>query len=895
MKKILFSLVCALGMSLMVNAETATTVYYAIPDAQVGTYTLKLNVCLQWNGKDDASNIWQQYVMEKTTETFNSNPIYKATFTDKWDGANTMQFQLYDGEEWKSQEVAFDGSSDGKWTTVDNYNGKMWVYGETGWQAYQTDGGGSSDPKTVTLYYVNTTKWETVKAYVWYAEGETNHPLKEWSGEAMTKTGDQVNGYDIYSYTFDTKYVKVIFNNGDKDQTSDLVWNAATPYYYEGKWYAETKDIPAPAKTVTLYYVNTNKWETVKAYVWYKEGETDHPLNEWSGEAMTKTGDQVNGYDIYSYTFATEYVNVIFNNGDKAQTSDLVWDAATPYYYDGKWYAETKDIPAPAKTVTLYYVNTNKWETVKAYVWYKEGETDHPLNEWSGEAMTKTGDQVNGYDIYSYTFATEYVNVIFNNGDKDQTSDLVWDAATPYYYEGKWYAETKDIPAPAKTVTLYYVNTNKWETVKAYVWYKEGETDHPLNEWSGEAMTKTGDQVNGYDIYSYTFATEYVNVIFNNGDKAQTSDLVWDAATPYYYEGKWYAETKDIPAPATTVTLYYVNTTKWETVKAYVWYKEGETDHPLNEWSGEAMTKTGDQVNGYDIYSYTFDTKYVKVIFNNGDKDQTSDLVWNAATPYYYEGKWYAETKDIPAPATTVTLYYVNTTKWETVKAYVWYKEGETDNVLNDWPGEAMTKTGDQVNGFDVYSYTFAVEYVNIIFNNGVVGEGEQKTADLTWNATAPYFYEGKWYAQLSDIPTGDDTPDFGIMVNDNDYYAGVKNEEYKGEGTEYVVTATLTVGDRFKNYDNVAKAEWLVALDEAGYKFTATDGYYVVTETGIYTLYIKIIGEGRDNMYVAFEAGATALDEMQINAEGSKVIVNGVLYILRDGKRYNAQGVEVK
>ena len=408
-------------------------------------------------------------------------------------------------------------------------------------------------------------------------------------------------------------------------------------------------------------------------------------------------------------------------------------------------------------------------------------------------------------------------------------------------------------------------------------------------------MTKTGDQVNGFDVYSYTLETEYVNVIFNDGGANKTADLAWNAATPYYYGDKWYADLKDIPASATTVTLYYVNTNKWETVNAYAWYTEGETNHEKAAWAGEAMTKTGDQVNGFDVYSYTLGTEYVNIIFNDGGANKTADLTWNAATPYYYGDKWYADLKDIPAPATTVTLYYVNTNKWETVNAYAWYTEGETNHEKAAWAGEAMTKTGDQVNGFDVYSYTFAVEYVNIIFNNGVVGEGEQKTADLTWNATAPYFYEGKWYAQLSDIPTGDDTPDFGIMVNDNDYYAGVKNEEYKGEGTEYVVTATLTVGDRFKNYDNVAKAEWLVALDEAGYQFTATDGYYVVTETGIYTLYIKIIGEGRDNMYVAFEAGATALDEMQINSEGSKVIVNGVLYIIRDGKRYNAQGVEVK
>nr|MCR4664768.1 starch-binding protein [Paludibacteraceae bacterium] len=294
MKKFLFSLVCAFSMSLMVNAETATTVYYAIPDAQVGSYTLKLNVCLQWDGKDAATNVWQQFVMEKTTETYNSNPIYKATFTDKWDGANTMQFQLYDGEEWKSQEVAFDGSSDGenqgKWTSADNYNGKMWVYSETGWKAYQTDGGGSPDPKTVTLYYVNTGKWENVNAYVWYKDGETTHEKAAWSGEAMTKTGEQVNGYDVYSYSFETEYVNVIFNNAvigeGLQKTADLSRNASELCDDDCKCYQASDGIPADAKTVTLYYVNTTKWENVNAYVWYKDGETTHEKAAWSGEAM---------------------------------------------------------------------------------------------------------------------------------------------------------------------------------------------------------------------------------------------------------------------------------------------------------------------------------------------------------------------------------------------------------------------------------------------------------------------------------------------------------------------------------------------------------------------------------------------------------------------------------
>ncbi len=520
-------------------------------------------------------------------------------------------------------------------------------------------------------------------------------------------------------------------------------------------------------------------------------------------------------------------------------------------------------LTAYAETVTLYYVNSKSWKDVNAYVWAGEA-----YKTWPGEAMTKTEDQVNGFDVYSYTFNAEYINVIFNNGNGTQTSDMVWDAATPYFYENKWYATLKEISGIAgpTTITLYYVNTNKWENVNAYAWYTEGETNHVLHDWPGGAMYKTEDQVNGFDVYSFTFAREYVNVIFNDGGANKTADLTWNAATPYYYGDKWYADLKDIPAPATTVTLYYVNTNKWENVNAYAWYTEGETNHEKAAWSGEAMTKTGDQVNGFDVYSYTLETEYVNIIFNDGGANKTADLTWDAATPYYYGDKWYADLKDIPAPASTVTLYYVNTNKWENVNAYAWYSESETNHEKAAWAGEAMTKTGDQVNGFDVYSYTLETEYVNVIFNDG----GTNKTADLTWDAATPYYYGDKWYADLKDIPAeGGETPtpDFGIMVNDKDYYAGVKNDEYVGEGSEYAVTITLAVDDKFTNYDNVSKAAWLVALDDAGYKFNAVDNHYVVTEAGEYTFYIKIIGEGKDNMFVSLKKEITRVDYVLNNA----------------------------
>ena len=101
--------------------------------------------------------------------------------------------------------------------------------------------------------------------------------------------------------------------------------------------------------------------------------------------------------------------------------------------------------------------------------------------------------------------------------------------------------------------------------------------------------------------------------------------------------------------------------------------------------------------------------------------------------------------------AANVTLYYVNSTKWTTVNGYVWNKASDTPLIA--WPGTKMTKTSETAKGFDVYSYTFdAAKYDRIIFNGG------GQTGDLTFNASKPYYYEGKWYATLAEI-NGADAP----------------------------------------------------------------------------------------------------------------------------------------
>ena len=225
----------------------------------------------------------------------------------------------------------------------------------------------------------------------------------------------------------------------------------------------------------------------------------------------------------------------------------------------------------------------------------------------------------------------------------------------------------------------------------------------------------------------------------------------------YYKSGQeaiaLYKRVKIEQPPVDSTTLYFVNTLDWASVKAYPF--KGETGYKT--WPGEAMKKTADKAKGKDIYSYTFPSSFTSVVFNNGS-DQTVDLPWNEDKPYFvpgdkngegkYEGTWYASKAEIEAKD---SVYFVNVFGWENPKVYMW--NSETDHIT--WPGIAMTKLADKINGFDVYKVvTDKGAYAKCLFDDGK-SEGGEQTADLTWTSEK-YFYVDAWYA-LADIP---DLPD---------------------------------------------------------------------------------------------------------------------------------------
>lgn len=165
---------------------TATTIYFS-PSSDNNTnnycdstgalnsgYTLKAN----YNKKGDGSE-WASTDMALDGGTYNGKKVYKASFTDSYDGLGALQFQIYQGSTWKCQSQPIS-----TWTAVSVYNGKL--YNGTDWVDYTgTDvpvkrvyNAVASDAikSDSNLYTINTT------FYDYYTDNERSNGWRKFSG-----------------------------------------------------------------------------------------------------------------------------------------------------------------------------------------------------------------------------------------------------------------------------------------------------------------------------------------------------------------------------------------------------------------------------------------------------------------------------------------------------------------------------------------------------------------------------------------------------------------------------------------------------------------------------------------------------------------------------------------
>ena len=383
--------------------------------------------------------------------------------------------------------------------------------------------------------------------------------------------------------------------------------------------------------------------------------------------------------------------------GDKIRIFRLA--GKTMYLYSIKVLPYVEPVePTPAEKDSIYFVNVAGWAAPRVHLW---GGTAAGT-EWPGVEMTKLDDKINNYDVYKYVADQgAYANCIFSDNGENQTADQTWTSGK-YFYNDAWYA-LDEIPAGGE------------QEQEAFVGFDARTTN--LGEQIAAGLAK--NQVN-------------VSFVEDLEGKYSISLVEGGVEGSFSFGGVVFAYKNSNPG-----------TLAWKTTATYIQPngKDREVRIPMN---------AGEKANV--ILTEAFEDVLVNGVSTNL---AAGDNILTAA-----EGGLVLKTTGtskpriqavlpVVVPVDSMTVYFVNETAWENVDAFVWPAEGE---AYKAWPGEAMTKEAEQINGFDVYSYTFPASYVNIIFNNGNSGEGNQ-TDNLVWEEAKPYFYGGAWYASLEAIP----------------------------------------------------------------------------------------------------------------------------------------------
>ncbi len=239
-----------------------------------------------------------------------------------------------------------------------------------------------------TVYVRANNGWTNLYCYMWDDSIGNN---ATWPGVKMTKVED-----DVYSYTLNNNYTKVIFNNGSNgsNQTGDLTYAGNGKIYdlSSQKWSdyvnatiatsattATTATTATSATTATtattptgnttIYLENESGWATPTCYMWNSSTDSNHA---WPGVTMTNIGG-----NIWSYTAPKEYANVIFSNSGSSQTSDLT--AKYGYVYnnsDSSWDVyDTSPLQVLSYTYEPSAVYVNADITLAATAQNKSGAT----------------------------------------------------------------------------------------------------------------------------------------------------------------------------------------------------------------------------------------------------------------------------------------------------------------------------------------------------------------------------------------------------------------------------------------------------------------------------------------------------------------------------------------
>ena len=336
---------------------------------------------------------------------------------------------------------------------------------------------------------------------IWKCMNGVDLPTNWQSFEVESTVPDECNGKKDDDRDYKNNFHSVTFN---------LTKDNAVDYYFKNiKFYVDVNDVTLPDYNFYLSG-SMNSWTPTEDYQLVANPEAD---GEYMITMDFEAGDKfkiVKGANEVWYPEAEDYT--INEAGNYTVYFRPSGNGGDDWFYHVIYLTRNY-------TATL---TTNLgWEHVYAYTWTGEGaDKVEQLGSWNDKKYEMAANEAGIYEL-SFKAESAPANIIFHNGDGQQTSNLA-------FKDGKAYTWSKF------TETVTYTNVENWNEVHAFAW-TEGVKNYN-GEWPGAEINK----VNGV----YTYSVENIgeeadipeSIIFNNGDMGdynQTLDLAFEDGKEY--------------------------------------------------------------------------------------------------------------------------------------------------------------------------------------------------------------------------------------------------------------------------------------------------------------------------------------------------------------------------
>ena len=313
------------------------------------------------------------------------------------------------------------------------------------------------------------------------------------------------------------------------------------------------------------------------------------------------------------------------------QTKTVTWFAKNDKSEKKGSVSFTKVDPNASITV---YVKADKAPTI--YAWVPGKPAKELAGKWHGKTMDGP-EEIGGVNYWYKTFdGVESFNVILNNGNDKQSSDITGITGDIYLeYDGGSSVKTLDAPVNTTAKVTLSPNGGDFEktiTVTATLsdnaksgWYKIGNGEQvALTPGKPSTFTLGADMLEGESKTVTWSAT-------NAEDKAKTGTATFNKKAEVV-----------IPTP-TGIFAYFLAPSDWSQVDCWAWNDTDNFTGGEGHWPGVACTKTGVKKNGLDVWMWKYDgdltTAPTMIIFNKGGGQQTKDLAFENGAVYNRDGK----------------------------------------------------------------------------------------------------------------------------------------------------------------------------------------------------------------------------------------------------------------